>query len=71
MVGTNKNDHSECGNLDSEKQIWYVFTYMWILAITYVINIAGFIRMSHSKSNMGGCEWKVAQSLMLDASIGL
>jgi hypothetical protein len=32
-------DHSERGNLDSERQTWYVLTYKWILVIKYRVNM--------------------------------
>ena len=28
-----EKNHLGYGNTDSERQIWYVFTYMWILAV--------------------------------------
>lgn len=33
--------HSEGGNRDPKRQIWYVFAYMWILAIKSIITILG------------------------------
>jgi hypothetical protein len=36
MDGTRK-DHSEWGNSDPERQIWYVVTNMWILVVKLMI----------------------------------
>ena len=37
MDGTRKNNDPEYGIPDSERQIWYVFDYMWLLAVKSLV----------------------------------
>ena len=36
MNGTGKNNHPEGGNPDKERQIWYIFIYKEILAMSKI-----------------------------------
>jgi hypothetical protein len=36
-VELGKKYHAECGTLDPERQIWYVFTDTWILVVKSIV----------------------------------
>ena len=44
MDGIRKKN-SDRGNTDSERQIYYVFAYMWMLAVKSIINKLQFIEL--------------------------